>query len=126
MDSTYDTHTDSHHENPFEIPTSSPFKCTIPITPVSNENISPSLPDDTAKEPLRAKESPKRHTPFSAPWVAARLKDSPLRAISILRTWTHPNRHREVNDETVMDINKLPNNQAIEALNDLKKPHVFI
>jgi len=67
-----------------------------------------------------------RHTPFSAPWVAARLKDAPQRAVSILRNWSHPRRFREINNVTIETINHLRDNQAIEALNDLKKPHVFI
>jgi hypothetical protein len=97
------------------------------LPPVSNKNISTPTPVATTEKPPRAKtESPKRHTPFSNPWVAARLKDSPQWAISILRTWTHPNRHCEINDKTIKDINGLSNDQATEALNDLKRPHVFI
>jgi hypothetical protein len=110
--------------------TSSSFKCTIPISlPVSNKNISTPTPVITIETPPQEKtkpKSPKRHTPFSNPWVAARLKDSPQWAISILQTWTHPNRHREINDETIKDINSLSDDQATEALNELKRPHIFV
>jgi hypothetical protein len=117
MDSIRDTTTDSPtYENPSS-DTSSSFKCTIPISPpVSNENISIPTPVISLEKPPQAKtQSPKRHTPFSNPWVAARLKDSPQQAISILRTWTHPNRHREINDETIKEINGLSDDQATEA-----------
>ena len=121
---------DSHTYAKPSSDTSSSFKCTIPISPpISNKNISTPTPAVTTEKPPRVKpktETPKRHTPFSNPWVAARLKDSPQRAISILRMWAHPNRHREVNDETIRDINGLSGDQATEALNDLKKPHVFV
>ena len=127
-DSIRDTSTNSHTyaKPPFD--TSSSFKCTVPTSPpVSNKNISTPTPVTTTEKPSRAKtETPKQHIPFSNPWVAARLKDSPQQAISILRIWAHPNRHREVNDETIKDINGLSDDQATEALNDLKKPHVFV
>jgi hypothetical protein len=88
--------------------TSSSSKCTILISPlVLNKNISTPTPATTTEKPPRAKpkiENPKRHTPFSNPWVAVQLKDSPQQAISILRTWVHPNRYCKVNNETIKEI----------------------
>src|SRR5262245_30056000 len=68
----------------------------------------------------------KRHTPFTAPWVAERLKDSPDRAIPILRDWSHSKRFHEINGITINLINRLNHDDAIEALDDLRKRHTFI
>src|SRR5687768_14720205 len=53
------------------------------------------------------------HTPYTAPWVAARLKDSPVRAVSILRSWSHSKRWREIHDDTVRKIAEMSDTDTI-------------
>jgi len=65
-------------------------------------------------------------TPYSATWTARRLKDSPDRAISLLRIWSHPRCHREMTGEAVQQIAALSEEKAIEVLNELKSPRVFV
>jgi RNase H-like domain found in reverse transcriptase/Reverse transcriptase (RNA-dependent DNA polymerase)/Integrase zinc binding domain/Chromo (CHRromatin Organisation MOdifier) domain len=68
-----------------------------------------------------------RFTPFTAPWVVERLKDQPEeRAVPILRIWAHPKRHREINRQTIDSINKLNDGEAVDAIEELKEPRVFI
>src|SRR5688572_10483677 len=58
-----------------------------------------------AQKPLSKPHTPYiRHSPYSAPWVMARLRDSPDRAIPVLRNWAHTKRYREVNDLTIRQI----------------------
>jgi len=66
------------------------------------------------------------HTPFTAPWVVARLRDSPDRAVGILKSWSHDKHLREANDQTILEINRLEEKEAVEAVEDLKKPRVFV
>ena len=66
-------------------------------------------------------------TPFTAPWVVERLKDQPEeRAIPILRNWAHPKRHMEINRQTIDVINKLNDGEAVDAVEELKEPRVWI
>ena len=51
------------------------------------------------EEPARTPSSPnsgsvpfKCHAPFTAPWITARLRDDPNRAIPLLRNWSHSKR----------------------------------
>src|SRR5204862_1337345 len=68
----------------------------------------------------------KRHTPFSAPWITACLRDDPKRAIPLLRNWSHSKRFREINTTTVGEINALSEDDALAAVMELKKPRVFV
>src|SRR5215471_16395288 len=66
-----------------------------------------------------------RHDPYTAPWVVARLRDSPQRAIGILRIWAHE-RRRDIDDGTIDEINALPEEIAIKAVEELKIPRAFV
>jgi Predicted aspartyl protease len=67
------------------------------------------------------------YTPFSAAWTVDRLRDAnPARAMSILRTWAHPRRHRELTPATVREIAALNDDQAQEALQELKLRRSFV
>jgi Retroviral aspartyl protease. len=103
--------------------------CTIPNTPIQINSISTSPLDTPAQEKEKRYTLPNhpspRFTPFTAPWVAARLKDDPDRAIPILRNWAHPKRYREINQQTINEINLLRDGDAIDALTELQSPRVF-
>ena len=122
-------------ENMDSIPIPEPD--TVPSTPctISASNDSPistplpSAPKQGKEKRTKIPKTPssyERHTPFTTPWVAARLKDSPGRAISILRNWSHSKCYRKVTEQTIEEINKLNTENALKALNQLKEPHVFV
>ena len=80
------------------------------------KNINPTLPTrSTTYEP-----------PFTLWWTLARLRDDPDRAVGILKNWSHNKRHREVNEQTVLEINRLEETTAVKALQELKEPYVFV
>ena len=107
------------------------------VPPVNNyacNSIPPVIPSPSSEPENQAQpDTPstpkipfKRHTPFSAPWIVARLRDSPDRALPLLRNWSHSKRCREMNDDTVREINDLSEELAIRAVKELKKPHVYV
>src|SRR5439155_7805056 len=55
-------------------------------------SVSPSSSEPKANAQPHTPLKFKRHTPFSAPWIVARLRDSPDRALPLLRNWSHPKR----------------------------------
>ena len=63
--------------------------------------------------------------PYTAQWVINRLQDSPKHTLAILKTWSHNRRYREMNDQTINQIRALEPDQAVKALEELKKPHVY-
>src|SRR5213075_2213706 len=99
---------------------------------------SPSLapPPPASEPPSASTESPaemspttgtfKRHKVNSAHWTLARLRDSPSRALPLLRLWSHPRRFREMTDTTVEEIKALSDDLAIKALNELKIGRAFV
>jgi hypothetical protein len=118
------------------MPTPPLSTCTI-TPPIESKSTSVPPTNETKKEEANndnndnndKPSSPEhiRHTPFTAPWVAARLQDTNLpRAVAILRTWAHSKRHREVNEELVQEINKLEKKTIIPILEELQQPRVFI
>ena len=97
--------------------------CTISDT-LSQSNSVSSAQREEKRYTLPNHPTP-RFTPFTAPWVAARLKENPDRAIGILRNWAHPRRHREISRQTIEDINLLRDGDAVDALKELENPRVF-
>ena len=116
---------------PMQPPSMPPTICTVPS--LIPESI-PALPiplDDAKKEEEKRYTLPNhpkpRYTPFTSPWIAARLHDqSEERAISLLRDWAHPKRYMEINRQTIDEINRLGDGDAIDAIEELKQPRVFI
>ena len=103
--------------------------CTVPAS--ESIPISPPPPIEAKQEEEKRytlpNRKPPRFTPFSAPWVAARLKDEPeARAIPILRNWSHPKRYDEINSDVIIQINRLSETLAIEAVEELKEPYKFV
>jgi hypothetical protein len=63
----------------------------------------------------------------TAMWVAQRLAEAKKEEQKgILGLWAHPKRQAEVTEETVNAINDLSDEDAIEALKDLRKTKRFI
>ena len=127
-----DTH--SNDTPPSRVPTtaSSPcnnflFTTTIQDAPLDRT----SNPDSEEKEnkeqqtPTLPTQSNDHHPPFTASWIVARLRDSPERAIGILRTWAHDKR-LDIDDITIAEINSMEEGTAIEAVEELKTPRVFV
>ena len=55
-------------------------------------------------------------------WVVQRLTEAkPEEQKGILGLWAHPRRQTEVTEETVSTINGLSDEDAIEALKELRK-----
>jgi hypothetical protein len=66
-------------------------------------------------------------TPRTAMWVAQRLAESPQeQRKGILGLWVHPKRQAEVTDETIEEINALSDEDAMEALKELRRPIQYI
>jgi hypothetical protein len=68
----------------------------------------------------------KQHIPYSNKWTLTHLQNHSIRSISILRKWSHSKRHREITRNTIQEICALDAREALKALNDLKKPHVYV
>jgi hypothetical protein len=105
--------------------------CTIDIpntaSILSHSNPIPKQNQEEEKRYTLPKQQRPRFAPFTAPWVVERLKDQPEeRAIPILRVWAHPKRHMEINRQTIDVINKLNDGEAVDAIEELKDPQVFI
>ena len=66
-------------------------------------------------------------TPNTARWVAQQIAevDTP-RAIGILSAWTHPTRYVEASEATLVELNSLSDEEAIEALSELKTSRRYI
>jgi hypothetical protein len=66
-------------------------------------------------------------TPRTAMWVTQRLAESPQeQRKGILGLWVHPKRQAEVTDETIEEINALSDEDAMEALKELRRPIQYI
>ena len=76
--------------------------------------------------PRSVPNSQTRYSPYSAEWIIARLRDSPSRAIPLLRIWSHNRRFREINSVTVRQLNDLPMDKAVQAVKELKEPRIFV
>jgi hypothetical protein len=115
--------------------------CTTTTMPIPIDIPSPLLRPESLKTPQEEKRPPPKHqkeeptlphrhlvghTPFTTPWVVARLRDSPSQATGILRSWSHKQRGAKINDQTISEINRLNTTIAIEAIEELRKPRVFI
>ena len=101
--------------------------------PISNPEVTNNSEKEkrTTTPPPQTEQIPKkeyvRHTPFSNKWVVDRLKDTPeQRALAILKTWSHPKRHREINSVTLQKINQLNDTEASKAIDELKKPQTYV
>ena len=95
-------------------------------TPVSSAPLHGAKQQEEKRYTLPNHRTP-RFTPFTSQWIAARLKDQPEeRAIPILRNWAHPKRHMEINRQTMDDINRLSEGDAVDAIEELKEPRRFI
>jgi hypothetical protein len=80
----------------------------------------------SARQNLIYQKKKQQHTPYTAPWLAQRLKENSEIAAAHLRQWVHPKRLQEATKETVRFINNLPEKWANEALDELRKPKPFI
>jgi len=66
-------------------------------------------------------------TPETEMWVAQRLVEAKEeQQIGILSTWVHNQRQAEVTQETIEEINNLSDQDAVEALNELRMPRRYI
>src|SRR5277367_5465877 len=106
-----------------------PIICTVPSLISESISTSPAPLDDAKIEEEKRYMLPKqvkpRFTPFTSPWIAARLQDQPEeRAIPLLRNWAHPKCYMEINRQTIIDINKLSDGNAVDAVEELKQPQV--
>ena len=114
---------------PMPAPTMPPSTCTIPTS--ESIPISPA-PDGTTKlEEERRYTLPNQpevhYVPFTAPWIAARLHDQPEeRAVALLRDWAHPRRVREIDRQTTIEINRLCDGDAIDAIEELRSSRRFV
>jgi hypothetical protein len=113
-----------------------PAACTV-VTESSNPAaVLPDTPSPIPPKQEEEKQTPSTptlpirsdgpHTPFTARWVVAQLRDSPTRAAGILRNWSHVKRHHEVHEQTILEINQLREADAVEAVEELKSPRVFV
>ena len=60
-------------------------------------------------------------TPNTARWVAQQIAEVDIpRAIGILSAWTHHTRYVEASEATLVELNSLSDEEAIEALRELK------
>ena len=67
-----------------------------------------------------------RPTPFSPLWVLNRLQDAtPAMVLANLRIFAHPRRRPEVNADTVTQLQALPHDDALRAINEFKNSRVF-
>ena len=69
----------------------------------------------------------KRLEPGTVEWTARQLLDQkPESAIGLLKLWVHKKRNTEATHETIEQLNKLMDNDVVEALNELKNPKKYI
>jgi hypothetical protein len=110
------------------LPSMPPPSCTVANDQSDSVSSPPPIDAKTREEKRYTLPNHKapRFTPFTSPWVAARLKDDPDKAVSILNVWSHPRRQKEINRQTVDDINLLGETEAIEAIEELKNPRRFV
>jgi hypothetical protein len=105
------------------------FTTTIPDANISPTSSSTSEKEETVhqepQKPTLPEQSNDKHTPFTAPWIVARLRDSPGQAIGILRTWSHDKR-LDVDDTAIAEINALSEETAIKAVEELKTPRAYV
>lgn len=72
----------------------------------------------------KTSENPVRHPLNSVEWLVNCIWTSnTARAVGELRAWVPSNRQREISEETVTVIRKLPVTDAIEAVNSFKRKH---
>jgi hypothetical protein len=65
--------------------------------------------------------------PGTAMWVAQRLAEAKEeQRIGILSAWVHTQRKAEVTQETIEEINGLSDEDAVEALKELRLPRRYI
>ncbi|KAH7916866.1 hypothetical protein BV22DRAFT_1135955 [Leucogyrophana mollusca] len=97
----------------------------LPKTILKRVKEVPARGPDTTE--TKAKGMPKRDwsKPWSALWMAKRLRDT-ANALVLLDTWVHGKRSKEVNQQTVDELNALPEEAAAEALRELRLPKQYI
>lgn len=106
---------------------------TPPFNPIKSFSspLKPLFPSSkpASEEPT----SPKKQTPedyphpFTAPWIRRRLhRDSLEESMATLRHWMPQVRRSEVSESLIRAVNDLPDDKAVEAIQDLKKPKRFI
>src|SRR5277367_4722917 len=94
---------------------------SIPILPAPSDDAK----IEEEKRYMLPNQTKPRFTPFTSPWIAARLQDQPEeRAIPLLRNWAHPKCYMEINRQTITDINKLSDGNTVDAVEELKQPRV--
>jgi Retroviral aspartyl protease len=87
----------------------------------------PSKPTPEMRHNFQRRFRGRMTTPGTAMWVAQRLAEAKKEEQKgILGLWAHPKRQAEVTEETVNAINDLSDEDAIEALKDLRKTRRFI
>src|SRR5215471_1797659 len=67
----------------------------------SKEGLHGTILPDPDTSAINAQKGPRpgsRHTPYTAPWIVAQLRNSPQRAIGILKVWAHEQR-RDIDDD---------------------------
>lgn len=105
--------------------------CICITSPPREDNVPVCHPNPTTipkrTSPIKKKSRSELTRPFTAAWTTERLRDlEPTRALATLRVWTHPRRHREISDTTVSEIAQLNDEQALDALYELKNRRSFI
>jgi hypothetical protein len=67
------------------------------------------------------------HKPYSVKWTRARLQDAkPERVTGILRAWIHPRHYQEATPEVIAEINRLEDDAAVSALEEMTNPPCVI
>ena len=65
--------------------------------------------------------------PHTTRWVAQQITEvDTSRAIGILSTWTHHTQYIEASEATLLELNSLSDDEAIEALYKLKTSKHYI
>ena len=84
--------------------------------------LSSSVTDIFETKPMK-----EQFAPDTPEWIVERLKDSPLpRAVGILRAWMPQCQAREASEDTVLAIQKLNHQNAVEAVKSFKSRKRFI
>ena len=79
------------------------------------------------KEKTLPKTPSERLTPFTPQWILRRLQqDPPEDSKATLRHWLPFRRRAEFSDDLVQQIKDLPEEQALSALRELRKPKQFV
>jgi len=104
--------------------------------PVSNQKNQNQRPRGSKKEPekntevrhnFQRRNCGQRAPPGTAKWVAQRLaEEKPEQRIGILRLWVNPKRQAEATEETIEEINNLSDEDAEEALIEMRRPKQYI